>query len=232
MTRPLALACLLLVAPGRTVAIDVSFKITDARGQPVADAIVALYPLDAPVPPATRVPAVEIEQRDLQFSPFVTPLRTGSSAVLPNHEKKVEHHVYSSSPAKPFEFPLYKPGTAETVVFDHPGLVVLGCNIHDSMLAYVAVLETPWFAKTAADGIATIAADPPGRYRAEVWHPRLKDAVKSGLAASVQRELTLAPGAPAVSPSNVLPPAQSFTLALEPDRRIRRSPATSGGGYK
>ena len=224
MTRPTALTCLLLFAFARAAASDVVFRLTEPKGAPIADGVVALYPLDAPIPPATPAPAVEIEQRNLEFNPFVTVVRTGSSALLPNHEKKIEHHVYSTSPAKPFEFPLYKPGAAETVVFDQPGLVVLGCNIHDSMLAYVVVLGTPWFAKAGADGTATVCALPPGRYRAEVWHPRLKDAVGSGLAASVQRALTVAADSP--------PPVQLFTLALEPDHRVRRNPAKGGGGYK
>lgn len=224
MIRPITFACLLLSAVVRAAASDVVFKLTDPKGESIADGVIALYPLDAPLPSAAPVPPVEIEQRNLQFNPFVTVLRAGSSAVLPNHEKKIEHQVYSSSPTKPFEISLYKPGTAGTVVFDQPGLVVLGCNIHDSMLAYVAVLATPWFAKTGADGTATVSAVAPGRYRVEVWHPRLKSAVESALAASVQREL--------VVPANTPPPAQMFTLALEPDRRIRRSPAIGGGGYK
>lgn len=224
MIRPVTFACLLLFAVVRAAAGDVVFKLADTKGEPVADGVIALYPLDAPLPPAAPVPPVEIEQRNLQFNPFVTVLRAGSSVILPNHEKKVEHQVYSSSPTKPLEISLYKPGVAESVVFDQPGLVVLGCNIHDFMLAYVAVLTTPWFAKTGADGAATIAALAPGRYRVEVWHPRLKNAVESALAASVKRELVVAAGAP--------PTTQTFTLALEPDRRIRRSPAVGGGGYK
>ena len=205
-------------------AADVAFKINDSTGQPVADAVVALYPVDAAIPPATAAATVEIEQSKLQFNPFVTVLRVGSAAVLPNHETKVEHHVYSASPAKRFELPLYKPGKAETVVFEEPGLIVLGCNVHDSMLAYVVVLETPWFAKTATDGTATVTGPASGRWRVEVWHPRLKDAVKLGVAASVQRELTLATSSPSTT--------QTLVLPLEPDRRIRRGPVIGGGGYK
>jgi plastocyanin len=204
-------------------AAGITFRVVEATGRPVADAVVALYPLDAPVPAADPGESVVIEQRDLQFHPFVTALRVGSSAVLPNNEKRVEHHVYSSSDAKKFEFPLYKPGKAETVVFDRPGLVVMGCNIHDSMLAYVLVLETPWFARTGEDGLAVFANLPPGRWRAETWHPRLKGALK-GTAVALREEVNLASaGAGSTRP---------VTLKLEPDRRIRRGPATRGAGYK
>ncbi|HVS54330.1 MAG TPA: methylamine utilization protein [Opitutaceae bacterium] len=215
---------LLALAFGRLGAADVMFKITDVKNAPVVDAVVALYPLDAPLPPATPTAPVEIEQRNTEFNPFVTALRVGSAAQLPNHESRIEHHVYSSSPAKPFEFPLYKPGKSETVVFDKPGVVVLGCNIHDWMLAYVVVLETPWFATTAADGTAKIAGLAPGRWRAEVWHPRLKDAANAGLAVAEKREFTLA--------ADAVAPVQTFNLKLEPDRRIRRSPTLRGAGYK
>lgn len=235
LARSFLFAALLAAAPSAASAKDddVEFRLVDAKNQPVSDAVVSLTPLDQPAPLASAAPAVppEIVQRHQEFFPYVTAIRTGTAVRFPNRDT-VQHHVYSLSKPKKFELPLYDPGKAETIVFDQPGVVVIGCNIHDWMLAYVVILDTPWFAVTPTTGAVILRAIPPGRYRAEVWHPRLKDAVKSGLAASVQRELTLAPAAPALSPSNVLPPAQSFTLALEPDRRIRRSPATSGGGYK
>jgi hypothetical protein len=101
------------------------------------------------------------------------------------------------------------------VVFDKPGVVALGCNIHDWMLAYVVVLPTPWFALTPANGAATIADIPPGRYRAEVWHPRLADAQS--------REVTIAAATPA---------PLSFALRLRRDQRIRRPIDAGGKGYR
>jgi plastocyanin len=205
-------------------AAEITLKVSDATGQPVGDAVVALYLLDGPMPAATPPAPVEIEQRDFQFHPFVTALRAGSSVVMPNREKKVEHHVYSSSPPKKFDLPLYKPGKAETVTFDQPGVVVLGCNIHDTMLAYVVVLETPWFVRTAADGRAAFADLPTGRWRAEVWHPRMKDAADAGLAVAVKQSF-------AVSAGTAAPPL-SIAVKLEPDRRPRRGPMMGGAGYK
>jgi plastocyanin len=222
--RPFTVAALALITAGLARAADISFKIADASDKPVLDAVVALYPLDAPMPAAERNPAVEIEQRDLEFHPFVSVLRVGSSATLPNREKKVEHHVYSSSEAKRFEFPLYKPGKAETVVFDKPGVVVLGCSIHDSMLAYVVVLDTAWFARTTADGTATFAGLPAGHWRAEIWHPRLPEAADKGLAVGEKRNLTL--------PETGGAPLQTVALKLEREKRIHRGPNIGGAGYK
>lgn len=207
-------------------AAEFTFTVSDQTKAPVADAVVALYPVgprDASALPGRPPAPLEIEQRNTEFAPLVTAVQAGGSVLLPNREDKVKHHVYSASAPKRFELPLYAPGKAETVVFDKPGLVVLGCNIHDWMLAYVLVVDTPCFAKTGADGRAVVFA-PPGEWRAEIWHPRLKDAVKSGPAAALRRDLTL------TAESAATP--QAFSLTLEADKRVRRGPVIKGGGYK
>jgi plastocyanin len=210
-----ALACGELVEPACATAAEVSFKLTDHTGAPVADAVASLVPLDAPVKISPPASSLEISQSGQEFSAYVTPVLVGTTVIFPNRDS-VAHQVYSLSPAKKFTFPLYKPGAEPTVVFDQPGVIALGCNIHDWMSAYVVVLATPWFARTNADGAALIAAVPPGRYRAEIWHPRL--------AKTETRELTVV--------ADAAPPPVALTLALKPDRRVRRAPAATGGGYK
>jgi len=187
----------------------------DDKGQPVADAVASLTLLDGP-PPAVVPPAepVVILQQNEEFSPYVTPLVVGTRVSFPNHDK-VQHHVYSLSKAKKFELPLYSGEPRELVTFDQPGVVALGCNIHDWMSAYVVVLTTPYFEKTGAAGTASLAGLPAGRYRLEVWHPRL--------AATVTREVVIAASDDAT---------QVISVTLKPDRRIRRAPDASGGGYK
>lgn len=162
------------------------------------------------MPPAP----VEIVQDELEFRPYVTPVRVGTPIVFPNRDT-VQHHVYSVSKPKKFELPLYMPGKAETVVFDEPGHVVIGCNIHDWMSAHVLVLDTPWFSKTSAEGHVILVGVPSGRYRAEAWHPRL--------AKTVTREITVGESADV---------SAVIELTLRPDRRIRRGPAAKGGGYR
>lgn len=100
------------------------------------------------------------------------------------------------------------------MVFDLPGVVTLGCNIHDWMVAYVVVLTTPWFAKTGPEGTVALADLPPGRYRIEAWHPRLPKPATA--------EIAIAAGAAAT---------HEFSLTLKPDRRLRRAPAGKTGGY-
>jgi len=211
--RAVVPACLLLLVPLAAPAAPVNFRITDAKGQPVVDAVVSLVPLGEPTQLAPPAAPLEIVQQGQEFSPYVTPLLVGTAVSFPNRDN-VQHHVYSLSPPKKFELPLYAGEAKAPVVFDHPGVVALGCNIHDWMSAYIVVLATPWFAKTGPDGAATITGAPDGRYRAEVWHPRL--------ARIETREVILAGEAAA---------PLAFTLTLKADRRIRRHAILNGSGY-
>ena len=164
-TPPILIALVLAACPSGAASLN--FTVKDDKGAPVADAVVYAMPRVRP-PPGPRREA-SIEQRNKTFIPFVTAIQVGTSVSFPNHDV-VRHHVYSFSPAKQFEIKLYVGTPAAPVIFDKPGEVVLGCNIHDQMLAYVYVVDTPWFAKTDASGAATIGDVPPGDYELQVWH--------------------------------------------------------------
>jgi plastocyanin len=164
--RFLAIA-LLLVSLSPVVARAagaVQVHCVDTKDQPVADAVAWLTPLD--VMPVLAPPAepLVIEQQDQEFRPYVTPVVVGTRISFPNRDT-VQHHVYSVSKPKHFEIPLYRGESKEAVLFDHPGLVTIGCNIHDWMIAYVLVLATPYYAKSADAGTALIGSLPPGHYR-------------------------------------------------------------------
>jgi plastocyanin len=196
-----------------TRAAPVSFQVVDASGHPVADTVVSLTALDGQSVPKKTAERVEVIQRGQEFSPFVTAVEVGAAVNFPNRDT-VQHHVYSLSKAKKFELPLYAGEAKEAVVFDKPGVVALGCNIHDWMAAYVVVLDTPWFAKTGSDGNTRIDATP-GRYRVEVWHPRL--------AKTETRELVV---------TDAVSEPVRVVLTLKPERRIKRTHATGTGGYR
>lgn len=169
---PLHLACLTLAAaPLAVQAGTLSVTLTDAAGKPLPDAVVLLEPATgkAAVKP---LPDAEISQARRQFSPRVTVVTVGTRVAFPNFDT-VRHHVYSFSAAKTFELKLYAGVPAMPIVFDKPGLAVLGCNIHDRMAAWVVVADTPWFAQSGSDGSARIADAPAGAYRLSVWHPGL-----------------------------------------------------------
>lgn len=212
MIRPTLVASLLLAALS-CAAAPLTVRLTDARGQPIADAVVSLAPLDAPAKFTPPAAPLIIVQQGQEFSPYVTPLVVGTAVSFPNRDT-VQHHVYSLSRPKKFELPLYAGEARAPVIFDQPGVVALGCNIHDWMSAYVVALTTPWFAKSGADGIATLPDVPAGHYRAEVWHPRL--------AHPETRDCTISSASPA---------PLAFTLALKADRRIHRDRLRGPGGY-
>lgn len=160
-----------LAAAGTAHAGPVDALVLNPAGVGVADAAVVLLP-QAPMKARSSARA-SIEQRGREFLPYVTVVQTGTSIEFPNNDP-IKHHVYSFSPPKQFEIKLYAGKPSQPVVFDKPGEVVIGCNIHDWMEAHVLVVDTPYFAKTSADGKALIANVPPGRYKLQLWQPQQK----------------------------------------------------------
>src|SRR5262245_10683891 len=142
-------------------------------GQPLAGAVVIAEPA-APAPKARANAQATMDQRDLSFVPDVLVVRTGTAVEFPNSDK-VRHQVYSFSGAKTFKLALYAGRAHPPVVFDKPGLVTLGCNIHDGMIGHIVVTDSPWFGRTDDKGNLAIAALPEGAYTLRIWHPRIAD---------------------------------------------------------
>ena len=170
-----ALLALLLAGAGAASASAASVEVLvqTPAGGPVADAAVIVEPLAGPVPHARTGAHAAIEQRGREFLPWMTVVQTGTSVDFPNNDT-IRHHVYSFSEPKRFEIKLYAGKPGKPIVFDKPGQVDIGCNIHDWMEAHVLVVDTPYFARTGADGRATVAGVPAGRYRLRLWHPGQK----------------------------------------------------------
>ena len=171
MSIPVARSLAVLTAAFQVhcaLAAGLGVAVADRDGKPVEDAAVYLEPIDVKAPPL-KPRSVEIEQKDRRFSQLMTVIQVGQGIHFPNRDS-VRHHVYSLSQAKLFEIKLYSGVPSNPVVFDKPGSVVLGCNIHDRMVSYVHVVDTPWFGKSDASGRARIEGFPDGRYRLKVWH--------------------------------------------------------------
>jgi plastocyanin len=160
----------LLFAPLRALAGDVALTFRTPQGAPIVDAVVTI---DAPHADPVRFDwPYRVAQQNLQFDPFVLIVPVGADVAFPNLDK-VRHHVYSFSPAKTFELKLYSQDQTRVVNFDKPGIVPLGCNIHDNMVGFVVVVDTPWAAKTDASGQAVLHGVPAGPQSLHVWHPYL-----------------------------------------------------------
>jgi plastocyanin len=181
--KVLAFAIVLASGLGvRAWGADLKVLVVGARGQPVADAVVLLHPAGAADSGPIRFPwPMVVEQRNMQFRPFVLIAPAGAEVAFPNHDP-FQHHVYSFSPAKTFELKLYGHDETRRVRFDRVGVVALGCNIHDDMTGFIRVVDTPFAAKTDAHGEALIRGAPAGPGQLSVWHPYLRggrDAVRA-----------------------------------------------------
>lgn len=201
---------ILTLASAAAHSASIAGSVTEASGAALNDAVIYAMPVSGATGTAASKSArgSNVEQINKEFVPFVTPVQTGTIVSFPNRDD-IRHHVYSFSPAKTFELKLYAGASAPQVLFDKPGPVVLGCNIHDHMLAYVYVVETPYFAKTAS-GAARIDGIPAGEYDVRIWHPRLRGA------APVQRVKLGADSAMAVKFSLELQSAGSANPASKP----------------
>lgn len=211
MTVPrLFLAAILLQAfAAPLTAADLSVQIKGADGKPVRDAVVAVHLVGAATPLPRSGGSYAIDQQNIQFHPFVTVVPVGAKVSFLNHDS-VRHQVYSFSPAKRFELRLEQRQQDRVVTFDKPGVVPLGCNIHDRMIAFIDVVDTPWAIKTDANGMAIMRGLPAGQVSVDVWHPYMRAAGNHAA-----RQMTLTEGAPnhaeLVTPLRAppQPPAQS-----------------------
>jgi len=159
-------ALALAAAADVTAALRVDVR---SGGQPVESAVVTLTPVGRATT-VTPMSAV-MDQVGSEFKPRLLVVTRGSRVQFPNSDA-IRHQVYSFSAAKRFELPLYTGTPPEPVVFDRPGVVTLGCNIHDWMKGYIVVVDTPYHGTTGADGQVTLEA-PDGAYLLTAWHERL-----------------------------------------------------------
>jgi hypothetical protein len=195
---------------------EVRALVKDAQGRLLEDAVITAMPLDLRNIPK-QIDKKTVDQMGKEFIPHVKPIYVNSLIYFPNNDD-IRHHVYSFSPAKKFELPLYSGSSAPLVLFDKPGVVTLGCNIHDWMLGYIYVSATPYFIKSEQDGKGLIRDIPAGEYVIKVWHPQL-----IGTEESTARRITI---------SNNGAVDLEWQLPLKPAFKIPRASAGKGfGGY-
>lgn len=197
---------LLLVFQPLALAGDFRVTVKTPAGATLEDAAIVLQSLDAKRAILGKKPA-SIEQKDRDFHPYLTIVQRGAAIDFPNRDP-VKHHVYSFSPAKTFELKLYAGQPVDPVLFDKAGAVVLGCNVHDWMQAFVLVVDSPYFAKTGPDGIANVTDVPAGRYLLQLWHPRQLKSVAG-------QEIVL--GGKSPPPSSVVLAASPLVVQEKPE---------------
>lgn len=176
MKRTAVLLAALMMVANPVFAASVSFVVAKQDGKPLAGAVITVEPESGKLPAPAPQKAV-VDQVELSFVPDVTVIPVGSSVSFPNSDQ-VSHQVYSFSPARRFQLPLYRGQPHAPVIFEQPGIVTLGCNIHDNMAAFIVVTAAPYFGRADDKGAWTIPNLPEGLYRLKIWHPLLKDQTK------------------------------------------------------
>lgn len=170
MLKNLCHIILLSIFSCHAFALTLQGTVMTTEGEPVVEAVITAVGLTKNKPFLATSPHT-IDQRNREFVSHILAVHTGESVVFPNSDN-IQHHVYSFSPANPFEIQLYKGMPAKPISFDKAGIVVLGCNIHDWMVGYVYVTDAPYFTQTDAKGAWTLNL-PADDYTLTLWHPNL-----------------------------------------------------------
>jgi plastocyanin len=206
-------ACTILAVPDALYAASgLSVTVLSAAGTPVQDAIIIAEPAQGSPPPRAGLKDV-MDQRNLMFVPGALVVQTGTAVDFPNSDQ-VRHEVYSFSSAKTFQLALYAGKAHAPVLFDKPGLVTLGCNIHDSMLGYIYVTDSPWYGRTGTEGTLQLHDLPPGEYTVRLWHTLLDE---SG--PELQQHLNLGDGATGVASFRLKRPLRPPSLNHGADKK-------------
>jgi plastocyanin len=188
-------------------AAEVKGKVVDEQGNGISQAVVFVQ--TPATGKAVTARKATLDQIDKQFVPSLLPIAVGTEVQFPNHDQ-IHHHVYSFSRVKSFDLPLYKGEAIPSVIFDQPGVVAIGCNIHDWMSATVLVVPSPHYATTDANGQFVLSDLPSDMYSLVAWHEhsrsKIADTVQQVRLDGSISELT-------------------FTLSLKPEQA---RPATSG----
>ncbi len=206
LLTPLLTLVALAAAQGGTLETSVMER---ESGAPVAQAVVLARPLGTS-PPQRKSRLILVDQVDKEFVSQITLIQVGDRINFPNSDD-IDHHVYSFSAPKQFELPLYKEMPETPILFDQPGVVKIGCNIHDWMVGYIYVADTPYAALTDPQGRVSLPDLPAGEYEVQLWHPRMERAEEQST-----RTLSVPGGSETL--------AVSWQIELRPDFRPRRAP--------
>ena len=150
----------------------VQVQVNNVNNQPLANMVVYLEPLANQVVPQQNK-TVEISQHSKSFIPYISVSQKSDKVNFVNKDD-ITHHIYSADSENKFSFKIRAGETDSSAHFDHAAEIAMGCNIHDWMSGYLLVVDTPYFAKTNEQGVASFTLTELGNYRVVVWHPQMR----------------------------------------------------------
>ena len=157
---------------------SIAVLVLDRNGKPIPDVAVYANSAGTEFTSAGTASVAVMDQVDKRFVPHLLVVQVGTLVKFPNSDPTA-HHVYSFSRPNQFNLPLYKGEIQPSVRFTQEGIVTLGCNIHDNMLGYILVVDTPLYAKTDADGRAVLETGLTDELEVRIWSPRIRDTIDS-----------------------------------------------------
>ena len=206
--RLILLPAILFSACAPSIALDVTVYLHEKNTLTLDGTIVELIGADSPAQPGANY---VINQVDIAFKPLLSVIPKGTSITLTNNDS-FKHQVYSFSKGNQFDIPLYTDVPKQNVVLQNTGIVKLGCNIHDWMIAYIYVNESKFLKEVGSspvvfDGVSA------GTYEVRVWNPRFRNTKRI-----LKQTLTVVDGK-----NNEV----KFDLALQKTIRMPKKPATT-----
>ena len=161
-------SCLLII--GSASASAWTLTVVDQDGKPALNAVVHIT---GPTIHSSSSSIAIMDQVDREYTPHVLAIHKNQQVSFPNSDN-VRHHIYSFSTAKKFEVKLYAGTPQSPLTFENEGVVVLGCNIHDSMLGYIVVYDSGLFDVVDNKGQASFSEPYQNIDSITIWHPNLK----------------------------------------------------------
>jgi plastocyanin len=221
LLRLTLLAVLPAMFAGMAGAGDVTVTLRTPGGVPLESAVAWLTPVEGTLPAPPAAPVV-VDQRSRRFVPLVTVIQRGTRVEFPNSDD-IRHSVYSFSDARPFQLKLYSGRPAAPLDFPRSGVVTLGCNIHDQMIAWIVVVDSAWFGRSDATGAVVLRGVPAGRYRLQAWHPGQDVAPEERAVTVATAPTTAAIVLDAAELSTLLPDTEGHSMsgAGHPARPVR-----------
>jgi len=160
---------ILIFSVTSTMGIEFGIVVIDKKGRSTKGTIVELVGKYK-----SKAKIIEIKQEDKEFNALVSIVPLGSTISFFNNDS-VKHHVYSVSKGNKFDIPLYSGNRPKKITFTKPGVVKIGCNIHDWMLTFAYISQSKYIALVDENGKVSFSDIPKGKYKLHVWNPKFKN---------------------------------------------------------